>query len=74
MLFYREAISLGFPCLDRPQLRTLAMDIFGGMPDFVQRAIYFAVKNHDGMQDDEKRPLLKNMEQHKKDDWFIQNI
>ncbi len=70
MLFYREAITLGSPCLDRSHLRMLAKDVFENVPDFVRRAIYHAVKSHDGMPKDEKRPLLKNMEQHDSD-WFI---
>jgi hypothetical protein len=73
MLFYREAISLGSPCLDRPRLRKLALDVFENVPDFVRRAIYCAIKNHAGLSEDEKRPLLKNMKQHA-DDWFIANI
>lgn len=73
MLFYREAISLGAARLDRARLRKLAMDIFPNVPDFVRRAIYRAVKQHPGISDDEKRPLLKNMEQHGRD-WFIERI
>ncbi|WP_377764302.1 RNA-directed DNA polymerase [Paracoccus angustae] len=73
MLFYREAISLGAPCLDRARLRKLAMEVFQNVPDFVRRAIYCAVKNHSALSEDEKRPLLKNMEQHA-DDWFIARI
>ncbi len=70
LLFYREAISLGYPCLDRPRLRALAMDMFQNVPNFVQRSIYRAITKHEGISADEKRPLLKNMKQHA-DDWFI---
>jgi hypothetical protein len=73
MLFYREAISLGYPCLDRPRLRKLAIDVFDNVPDFVRRAIYFAIQDHPVLSDDEKRPLLKNM-QPRADDWFIGHI
>lgn len=73
MLFYREAISLGYPCLDRARLRKLAIDVFENVPDFVRRAIYCAVKNCEGLSDDEKRPLLRNMKQHA-DDWFIARV
>ena len=72
MVFYREAISLGYPCLDRSRLRKLAIEVFGNVPDFVGRAIYSAIKNHQGLPDDEKRPLLKNMKQHA-GDWFIEH-
>lgn len=73
MLFFREAISLGNPCLDRARLRNLAMEVFGNVPQFVQRAIYAAIRDHGGLADDEKRPLLKNMKQHA-DDWFIDQL
>lgn len=73
MIFYREAISLGARCLDRPRLRKLAIDIYPNVPDFVRRAIYCAIMRHENLPNDEKRPLLKNMEQHSKD-WFIANI
>lgn len=73
MLFYREAISLGYPCLDRVRLRRLALEVFQNVPDFVQRAIYCAIRRHEGISDDEKRPLLKNMKQHASD-WFIERI
>lgn len=73
MLFFREAIQLGSPCLDRARLRKLAMDVFENVPDFVRRAIYCAISNHDSLSADEKRPLLKNMEQHA-EDWFIAHI
>lgn len=70
ILFYREAISLGASCLDRARLRKLAIEVFGTVPDFVQRTIYYAVKNHNALSDEEKRPLLKNMKQ-EAGDWFI---
>lgn len=73
MIFYREAISLGFPCLDRARIRKLALEIFENVPDFVRRTIYHAVKNHEGLSSEEKRPMLKNMEQHA-NDWFIGHI
>lgn len=73
MLFYREAISLGYPCLDRARLLTLAMEVYENVPDFVRRAIYYAVLNHEDLGDDEKRPLLKNMKQ-SVDDWFIDHL
>jgi hypothetical protein len=73
MLFFREAISLGSACLDRARLRRLAIDVFGNVPQFVQRSIYCAIKGHKGLPDDEKRPLLKTMLQHA-DDWFIKRI
>lgn len=73
MLFYREAISLGAPCLDRARLRKLAIDIFPNVPDFVRRSIYSAIKNHEALTDDEKRPLLKNMVHHA-EDWFMAHI
>lgn len=73
LLFFREAISLGYPCLDRARIRALATSVFGGVPAFLQRAIFCAVKRHDGLSDDEKRPLLKNMKQHSAD-WFVDRI
>lgn len=73
MIFFREAISLGYRCLDRPRLRTLSIDVFENVPDFVRRAIYCAIKNHEELSDDEKRPLQKNMRQHT-DDWFFNHI
>ncbi len=73
MLFYREAISLGYPCLDRSRLRALAMDVFQNVPEFVQRSIYCAVNKHQGFTEEEKRPLLKNMKQCA-DDWFVERI
>ncbi|KGB82502.1 hypothetical protein JT55_07535 [Rhodovulum sp. NI22] len=73
MLFFREAISLGYPCLDRARLRNLAMEVFGNVPQFVQRAIYAAIRDHVGLSEDEKRPLLTNMKQHAAD-WFIDQL
>ena len=73
MIFFREAISLGYQCLDRANLRNLAMEIFGNVPPFVQRAIYRAIRDHGGLSEDEKRPLLKIMKQHA-DDWFIDRL
>ena len=72
-LFFREAIALGYPCLDRSRLRNLATEVFDNVPDFVQRVIYQAVKSHAGLGAAEKRPLLKNMKQ-KTDDWFIDQL
>ncbi|GAA0276042.1 hypothetical protein GCM10009127_15840 [Alteraurantiacibacter aestuarii] len=71
MLFFREVVSLGYPCLDRARIRRLAIHVFGNVPEFVRRAIFFAVREHPSLSDDEKRPLLKNMRQHG-DDWFIE--
>jgi len=73
MLFFREAILLGHPCLDRPRLRHLAKDVFTNVPPFVQRAIYSAIMDHEQLSQDEKRPLIKNMKQHA-DDWFIDQL
>ena len=73
MVFYREAISLGYMCLDRVRLRKLAIDVFGNVPEFVRRAIFRAVKLHPEVSDSEKRPLIVNMKQHT-DDWFIARI
>jgi hypothetical protein len=73
MLLYREAISIGYPCLNRTQIRTLAVQRFWEVPDFVQRAIYFATMQSAEIDGDEKRPLLKNMKQGL-DDWFIRNL
>ena len=73
MLFYREAISLGYPCLDRSRLRTMAIDVFLNVPNFVKRAIYYAIKNHEGLSEEERKPLLRNMKQHA-DDWFIGRV
>lgn len=73
MLFFREAISLGYPSLDRARLRILATEVSLNVPDFVRRAIYHAVKNHKGLTEAERRPLLKNMKQYA-EDWFIQHI
>jgi hypothetical protein len=73
MLSYREAISLGYPCLEPSQMKALGTDRFGEVLPFVKRSIYFAIKHYDGMGDDQRRPLLKNMQQGI-DDWFIQHI
>lgn len=73
MLFFREAISLGYPCLDRARLRRLALETFQNVPDYVRRAIYCAVNRHQSLSDDEKRPLLRNMKQYA-DDWFVKLI
>lgn len=73
MLFFREAISLGYPCLDRSRLRKLAMEVFVNVPHFVQRTIYAATRDYAGFSEDEKRPLLKNMKQHAAD-WFIDQL
>lgn len=72
LLFYREAISFGGPCLDRMRLRRLAIEIFPNVPKFVRRAIYVCIQEHQGLSKDEKRPLLKTMEQ-LDEDWFILN-
>lgn len=73
MIFFREAITLGYPALDRARLRNLAMEVFGNVPHFVQRAIFAAIRDHTGLSIDEKRPLLKNMSQ-QADDWFIDRL
>lgn len=73
MLFYREVISLGNPCLDRSRLNKLAKDTFDYVPAFVQRAIYQAVLRHSNMTEEEKRPILKNMKA-QAEDWFIDRI
>ena len=73
IVFFREAIALGSQCLDRSRIRKLALDVFPNTPDFVRRTIYSAVKNHGGLSDDEKPPLLKNMKQ-QTEDWFIERL
>ncbi|WP_197489831.1 RNA-directed DNA polymerase [Erythrobacter neustonensis] len=73
LIFFREAISIGYPCLDRSRIRALAIDVSNNVPDFVRRSIYFAVASHSGLSPDEKRPLLKTMKQHSPD-WFIERI
>lgn len=73
LLFFREVISLGFQCLDRQRIRHLAIETFQNVPDFVQRAIFRAVKDHSALSDDEKRPLLKNMKS-AVNDWFIDQM
>ncbi|MBO9408730.1 RNA-directed DNA polymerase [Shimia sp. R9_1] len=72
-LFFREAIALGAPCLDRSRLRKLAIEVFGNVPPFVQRAIFTAVRDHAALSTAEKRSLLKNMKQHG-EDWFINRL
>lgn len=72
-LFFREAVSLGYPCLDRARTRALATGLFGNVPSFVQRSIFCAVKRHQGLSEDERRPLLKNMKQHSTD-WFVDRM
>ena len=73
MLFFREAITLGYHTLDRHRLRSLSVDVFENVPSFVQRAIYSAVKVSNKLSDDESRPLCRNMKQHS-DDWFIERM
>lgn len=73
ILFFREAVTLGFGRLDRARIRMLALEVFNAVPACVQRAIYHAVKNHDGLSEAEKNPLLKNMRQGP-EDWFIRRM
>lgn len=73
LIFFREAISIGYPCLDRSRIRALAIDVSNNVPDFVRRSIYYAVASHAALSSDEKRPLLKTMKQHSPD-WFISKI
>jgi len=73
IIFFREAITLGAHCLDRSRLRTLAMNVFENVPDFVRRQIYFLVNSSEILSESERRPLLRNMKQHI-DDWFIGQI
>lgn len=73
LMFFREAVSLGYPCLDRGRVRRLAIDVYDNVPDFVRRAIFKAVSDHPTLSDDEKRPLLKNMRQ-RGADWFIDRM
>ncbi|WP_089168495.1 RNA-directed DNA polymerase [Azotobacter chroococcum] len=72
-IFFREAISLSYACLDRARMRKLSLEVYPVVPRFVQRAIYYAASNHPNLSKDEKRPLLKNMKQ-SADDWFIDLI
>ncbi len=74
MLFYREALELGAHSLDRPRVLKLANDTFKDAPPFVRRTIYKVVKYHTQISDDEKRPLLKNMDKQHDGDWFIPHI
>ncbi len=73
LLFFREAISIGYPCLDRSRIRALAIDVSNNVPAFVRRSIYYAVASHAGLTAEEKRPLLKTMKQHSPD-WFVDRI
>lgn len=70
LLFFREAIQIGYPCLDRARIRMLARDVFPSVPPFVQRVIFHATQKTDILIDAEKRPLLKTMRQ-QTSDWFI---
>ena len=70
LLFLREAITLNYRQLDRARIRTLALEHFRNVPNFVRRAIFLAVKDAPQLSEDERRPLLKNMLQ-ATDDWFI---
>ena len=72
-VFLREAILLGASNLERARVRNLAIEVFPNVSDFVQRAIFVAVKNHPTMADDEKRPLLKNLKL-QSTDWFIERL
>lgn len=72
LMFFREFLMVSYSSIDRMRMRKLAIEIFGKVPDFVQRVIYSAVESHPSLSADEKRPLLKNMKQ-STDDWFIEN-
>lgn len=72
-LFFREVVALSYEQLDRTRLRALAMDAYAIAPNFVKRAIFHAVANHPTLATDEKRPLLKNLQQHT-EDWFLNRI
>ena len=72
-LFYREAILLSFQQLDRHRIKALGMKVFHSAPNPLKRAIFYAVQNYTGMEDSEKRPLLKNMRQ-SCEDWFTSNL
>ena len=71
--FFREAILLGFQQMDRQKIRRLATEVFRNVAPPLQRAIAFAIKNYNGMTADEKRPLVRNLEQSSQD-WFVGRI
>ena len=73
ILFFKEAIALGFSGLDRARLRKLALEVFNTVPACVRRTIYHAVQNNSELTANEKHPLLKNMKQGP-DDWFINRM
>lgn len=70
LLFLREAILIGFSELDRARIRSLAQEQFRNVPDFVRRAIFYAVQKTPRLTEDERGPLLANM-QRTTDDWFL---
>ncbi|WP_372528381.1 RNA-directed DNA polymerase [Pseudooceanicola nanhaiensis] len=70
MIFFREYLMVAYSSLDRQRMRKLAIDLFGLVPDFVQRVIYLVVERHKKLSEDERRPLLKNMKQSSMD-WFL---
>ena len=72
-IFFREAIFLGFNNIDTARIRHLAMNVFPDAPDYLKRAIFISVSDHTTMQKDEKRPLLRNME-NTCEDWFIKRM
>ncbi|WP_415402881.1 RNA-directed DNA polymerase [Tateyamaria sp. SN3-11] len=71
--FFREAILLGFQQLERHTIRRLAMEVFPTVSPPIQRAIAFSVKNFSRMNDQEKRPLVRNIEQIS-NDWFVRRF
>lgn len=72
-LFLREAIMIAYAQFDRPFLRKLSVDNFDSSPNFLQRTIFFALKETTKMSEEEKRPLLKNM-MNSTNDWFIKKM
>lgn len=71
--FFREVLSVSYTCLERPQVRLLATEVFPNVHDYIRRVIIRAVKHNPKMTDDEKRPLLRNMKQTGKD-WFSEKL
>lgn len=72
VLFFREAILLGFQQMDRKRIRALAIDVFPHSAIPIKRAIFHAFVNYARMSENEKRPIQRNMLQ-LTEDWFIVN-
>ncbi|MEO0667769.1 MAG: RNA-directed DNA polymerase [Pseudomonadota bacterium] len=71
--FFREATLLSFAQMDRQKIRRMAQEVYQNVAAPMQRSILFAVLNYSRMNEDQRRPILRNLRQ-SSSDWFIKRL